>query len=175
MLDRMIRAARLDPSLYELVEADTGYTREAFYIVLIAAIAGAIGATLGQEAPGGTGSAMPVLIIVGRILGWVIWSAMTLWIGTTLTRGPDTHANIGEMLRTLGYAHSPLVLSVLAFMPGLGSPILFVTQIWTLLAGVVAIRQVLGTTTERAVLTAFLAWLILMVALLLPLLLIVWR
>jgi hypothetical protein len=154
MLQRMIRAARLDASLYEQVEADPRYTREAFFVVLLASIAGAVGSALDYGARG------VVAPILGGILGWAIWAAITLWIGTTLTRGPETRSDMGEMLRTLGYAHTPLLLSVFSFLPGVGYPIQSIAQLWMLVAGVVAIRQALDFTTGRAILTVFLGWVV---------------
>jgi hypothetical protein len=154
MLQRMLRAARLDSSLYEEVEANPQYMREAFFVVLLAALAGAIGSALDYGARG------VVAPILGAIVGWVIWSAITLFIGTTITKGPETRSDMGEMLRTLGYAHSPLLLSVFSFLPGVGALIQSIAQFWMLVAGVVAIRQALDFTTGRAILTVFLGWLV---------------
>jgi len=154
MLQRMIRAARLDSSLYEMVEADPRYTREAFFVVILAALAGAVGAAFDYGARG------VVAPILGGIVGWVVWAAITLWIGTTLTRGPETRSDMGEMLRTLGYAHSPLLLSVFSFLPGVGSLIQSIAQFWMLVAGVVAIRQALDFTTGRAIATVILGWIV---------------
>ena len=45
MLERMIRAARLSPQLYEEVEADTGATSQAMMVVVLVAVATGIGTT----------------------------------------------------------------------------------------------------------------------------------
>ena len=47
ILQGMIRAARLDKSFYEEVEHDTSYDQDALVVVLIAALAGAVGALIG--------------------------------------------------------------------------------------------------------------------------------
>jgi hypothetical protein len=154
MLERMIRAARLDSSLYELVEANPRYTREAFFVVVLASVAGAVGAAI---ADGPRGLVSP---IVTTLLGWLIWSAITLWIGTTLTRGPETQSDMGEMLRTLGYAHAPLLLTVFVFLPGVGELINSIARFWMLVAGIVAIRQALDFSTGRAILTVILGWIV---------------
>ena len=43
MLERMIRAARLSPQLYEEVEADTSATSQAMMVVALVAVATGIG------------------------------------------------------------------------------------------------------------------------------------
>ena len=48
LLDRMIRAARLDPSLYDEVERDVNATTQALYVVIIVSLASGIGGALGQ-------------------------------------------------------------------------------------------------------------------------------
>ena len=152
MLERMIRAARLDVDLYEMVEADSSYTKEAFFVVLLTAIATAIGSALAY------GSGGIISGLVSGILGWVIWSAITLWIGTNITRGPQTQSDMGEMLRTLGYAHAPGVLKILVFIPVLGPVLALVGSLWQLIAGIVAIRQALDFTTGRAIGTVAIGW-----------------
>ena len=51
MVDRMIRAAKLDAQLYEEVEADKGTLGQAMGVVVLASIA----AGVGSGAPGGGG------------------------------------------------------------------------------------------------------------------------
>jgi uncharacterized membrane protein YozB (DUF420 family) len=46
------------------------------------------------------------------------------------------------------------VLNILLFVPALGQVIPFVTLIWSLVAGVIAIRQALDFDTGKAILTA---------------------
>ena len=44
MFQRMWRAARLDVAFYETVEADSTYTREAFFVVLLVSVLAGVGA-----------------------------------------------------------------------------------------------------------------------------------
>jgi hypothetical protein len=156
MLQRMWLASRLDVPFYERVEADPSFTREAFFVVLLVAVLSGIGFV---SAPGAS-IAHFVLGILGTLLAWVAWSGITLFIGTRITHGPETQSNMGEMLRVLGYAQSPQVLVVFAFLPVLGKIIILVASIWSLVAGVVAIRQALDFTTTRAILTVGFGWVV---------------
>jgi hypothetical protein len=66
---------------------------------------------------------------------------------------------VGELLRTLGYASGPRVLSILTFIPCLGPLAGLVGAIWALVAGVVAVRQALDFDTTKAILTVVIGWL----------------
>lgn len=159
LADRMMRAARLDVSLYEEVEADVGATPQAFWAVIIAALADGLGhalggAMLGRGGPGVLGGL--IVGAAGAVVGWIVWSYVTYWIGTQLFGG---RATPGEMLRTIGFAQAPRVLTVVGFVPVLGGLVRLVVFFWLLLAGFIAIRQALDVSTGRAVATALLGWL----------------
>lgn len=156
LVQRMIRAARLEPALYEEVEADRTATRDAATAVTIVALAGgiggAIGALLTRPEVGVTGAiAALVFGVISALVGWLIWSYVTYFVGTRLFGG---RATPGEMLRTIGFAQSPGVLNILAFIPVIGALVGLVTFIWSLVAGVIAIRQALDFDTGKAVMTA---------------------
>lgn len=145
-IERIMGTAKLDPHIYEEVEADTTATTQAIAIVIVVAIVTAI-------SPVGVGG--PVGIIVGvatGLIGWALWAWLTYFIGTTFLSTPETHANWGQLARTLGFAQSPGVLRIFGFLPVIGGVILFVAAIWQLVAMVVAVRQALDyTSTLRAV------------------------
>jgi len=153
----MIRAAKLDAALYEEVEADESAIQQAFFVVLLASIAGGIGVGVMEEGDffrdivGGT---------IINMLGWLIWAFLTYWIGTTLFRTDKTASNYGELLRTIGFASSPSILRVLGVVPVLRNPVLLITSVWSLLAMVVAVRQALDFSTHRAVGTCLVGWLV---------------
>src|SRR5215207_9873026 len=149
IVDRMKGAAMLDVPTYEEVEADTTATGQAAVVVGIVAVCSAIGA-IGRGGPG----------IIGALLvaffGWLLWAGITYLIGDKLLGGTATW---GELLRTLGFAQAPGVLSILGIIPFLGGLIRFVVFIWLLATGIVAIRQALDFSTGKAVATAILGWL----------------
>ena len=145
LVDRMIGAAKLDKETYEEVEADTSATRQALLVVTMVALATGIG-SIGS---GGIGFISGIVI---GLVGWVMWAWITYFIGTTLLKTSETHANWGQLARTLGFAQSPGVLKVFAIIPGIGGLIFFVVSIWQLVTMVVAVRQALDyTSTWRAV------------------------
>lgn len=153
IVDRMRGAAMLDVATYEEVEADRSATGQAFVVVIIVAICMGIG-HIGDGTTGVIGG------IIGAVIGWLVWSGVTMLVGTKLFSGT---ADWGELLRTLGFAQAPGVLGILGIIPFLGALVLFIVFIWQLVAGVIAIRQALDFSTGKAVATAIISWIAVMI------------
>jgi hypothetical protein len=95
------------------------------------------------------------------LLGWFIWAFLTYFIGTRLLPEPQTKADYGELLRTIGFSSSPGVLRVLGIIPALGGILNFLIGIWMLVAMVIAVRQALDyKSTWRAVGVCLIGWII---------------
>ena len=154
IVDRMIGAARLDVDTYEEVEADQSATGQAALVVVIVALASAIGSL-------GDGGIAVVTGLLSAIVGWLLWAGITYVIGDKVFGGTATW---GELLRTLGFAQAPGVLLVLGIIPLLGGLVQAVVGIWMLVAGIIAIRQALDFSTGRAILTAIIGWIPLAIA-----------
>ena len=154
-IDRMVGAAKLNVGVYEEVEADTGATGQAVGVVLLSSLAGGIGSVgLGAGGFGGV-----VAGGIGALIGWVSWAFVTYLIGTRLLPEPQTRADVGELMRTLGFAQSPGLVRILGVIPVLGPLVLIVVSIWMLVAMVIAVRQALDyTNTLRAVGVCLVGW-----------------
>ena len=153
--NRMVRAAKLDVNLYEEVEADKQAMGQAMVVVVLASLAAGIGSV------GTTGLSGLLLGTVVALAGWFIWALITFYVGTKLLPEPQTEADYGELLRTIGFSSSPGVLRILGVVPLLGSIIFVVCGIWMLVAMVIAVRQALDyKSTWRAVGVCFIGWLI---------------
>ena len=153
--DRMIRAAKLDVQLYEEVEADRGAMRQAMTVVVLSAVA----AGIGNLAEGG----LPGIVIgtLGALVGWYVWAFLTYFIGTRLLPEPDTSADHGELLRTIGFSSAPGLIRVFGVIPGLGPFVFAVAGVWMLIAMVIAVRQALDyKSTWRAVAVCAVGWIV---------------
>ncbi|MGB5301777.1 MAG: YIP1 family protein [Gemmatimonadota bacterium] len=150
MWDRMRGAAMLDIATYEEVEHNDNLTTQAAIVVLIAALARGVGGF-------NNGENGIIVGVVAALFSWLVWAGITYLIGDKLLKGTATW---GELLRTLGYAQAPAVLLIFGFVPVLGNILGAVVGIWLLVTGIVAIRQALDFDTGKAVLTAFLGWLV---------------
>jgi hypothetical protein len=92
--------------------------------------------------------------------------ALAYLIGVYLLPEPATKADIGELLRTIGFSTSPGVLRIFAFVPILGPLLLLVVSIWLVMTMVVAVRQALDyESTLRAVAVCVIGWVISLVVL----------
>tara|TARA_Y100000758_G_scaffold241741_1_gene177766 strand:- start:220 stop:738 length:519 start_codon:yes stop_codon:yes gene_type:complete len=162
MVDRMIRAAKLDAQLYEEVEADKGTLGQAMGVVMLASIAAGVG---GGALGGFSGFFIGT---VGALISWFIWAALTYFIGTKILPEPTTRADIGELLRTTGFSSSPGLIRVLGLVPGVTGIVFFISGIWMLTAMIIAVRQALDyQSTLRAVGVCIIGWIVQVVALLL--------
>ena len=167
LTNRMIRAARLDVDFYEEIEADTTATGQAFQAVIVASVTSGLGYGLWAiHTKGVTWFAAGLILgVVMTVIGWLAWSALAYWLGTTVFKGPKTSANIGELMRTIGFSNSPRVFGFFVFIPVLGALISYVVSIWALIAGVIAVRQALDFSIWRAIGTCITGWIIYMVLL----------
>jgi len=151
----MVRAAKLDVNLYEEVEADKAAMSQAMGVVLLSSVAAGIG-SIGQLGAKG--------VIIGAItalIAWYVWAYITYFIGTKILPEPQTKADHGELLRTIGFSSSPGLLRILAIIPGIGGIIFMITSVWMLVAMVIAVRQALDyQSTLRAVGVCIIGWVI---------------
>jgi hypothetical protein len=153
-MERVIGAAKLDAHIYEEVEHDRSAMAQAMTVVVLSAVAAGIGSLQ-------AGFRGLVMVSVAALVGWFIWGWLTYLIGTKLLPEADTRADIGQMLRTIGFSSAPGVLRVFGFVPLLGGIITFVASVWMLVAMVVAVRQALDyTSTNRALGVCAIGWLV---------------
>jgi hypothetical protein len=153
--ERIIRAAKLDIHLYEEVEADKGAMGQAMGVVVLASIAGGVGTTASVGLVG---------ILIGTIVAlvaWYVWAFLTYLIGTKLLPEPQTKADVGELLRTIGFSSSPGLIRILGIIPFLRGLVFLVAAVWMLVAMVIAVRQALDyQSTMRAVGVCLIGWII---------------
>ena len=155
LVQRMIGAAQLKVATYEEVEADTGATTQAMLVVVMSAAAAGIGG------PGRAGTKGFFVGAAAALVGWFLWALLTWLIGTKLLPEAETHADVGQLLRTTGFSASPGILRVLGIVPLLGAVVLLVSSIWMLIAMIVAVRQALDyKSTGRALVVCLITSLI---------------
>jgi hypothetical protein len=154
-LQRLIGAAALDTAIYEEVEADRAAGVQAGAIVVLSSLAAGIGARGISE------NSLPhiVYISIVSLMAWACWALVTYEVGGRLLPERDTAVDVGQLLRTIGFAATPGLLRVFGVIPGVSAPAFAVATVWTLAAMVVAVRQALDyTSTARAVAVCFVGW-----------------
>ena len=169
MLRRMWGAAVLHADTYEEVEADPSSITQATLIVIGSSLAIGVASLIQGsqlDMPSGRLVFQVALSMLLPILVWVGGSAFAFMVGASFLRGPETETDFAELLRTTGFAFTPGLLRIFAWLPppSLGLGIDLLAWLWMIVAGVVAIRQALDFTTGRAVgtfgMAALLMWLV---------------
>ena len=154
-LRRLAGAMVLDTATYEDVEGDRRATVWACLTVLLASV----GEGVALRASGGLTNV--ALMSAVALMGWAAWALLTFEVGARLMPGARTHSDVGELLRTLGFAAAPGLVAYLSLVPGLMMPVLLISRAWMLLAMVVAVRQALDyTSTWRAIAVCLVGWLL---------------
>jgi hypothetical protein len=155
MVERIMRAIRLDFTVFREIAEDESAMTQAAIIVAIVTFLGAIGSAIGV-AIAGAGAGRAILnffgewLVSGILLGWIGWSIITFFVGTTLFQGKT---DIPEMMRVLGYASAPKLLGLFGFIPCIGWLAALAGWILSLIAGVIAIREAMEFDTGKAIVT----------------------
>jgi hypothetical protein len=144
----MWRAARVEPAIYEEVEADKTATGQALVVVVLSSIATGIGLGLsGPSAPG-----RMLFGMLAALVGWFTWAVLIYWVGARWFPETETQSDVGELLRTVGFANSPGLVRALGAFVGLQQIVFIAVNIWVLFTTVVAVRQALDyRSTWRAI------------------------
>lgn len=153
MIDRIVRAIRLDWTVFGEIARDRNALKEAAIIVAIVTFLSAVGTGIAARSLGTFLGAW----IAGILVGWIGWAIITFLVGTLLFKG---ETNVGEMLRVLGYANAPNLLGLLSFIPCIGWLFPLVGGLLALVAGVLAIREAMDFDTGNAIVTVIVGWLI---------------
>ena len=174
MIQRMIGAALFNRQTYEEIENDQGALGQAIGVVLLVTLCGIVGGVIS----GLLGEVSVLRIVMGVIGGlvfgiirWALWVTVMYWVGGKMLRTGDTETSWGEMGRVMGFAYTPGVLSVLSFVPGIGTLFPIIGFCWTVAAMTVAVRQALDfESTGRAIgavllsaVIGFIPWIIVVV------------
>ena len=147
-VERVLGALQLDASVYDEVEHDADALPQAAGVVALAALASGVGGVTA----GGGGLIAGVLL---AILGWLVVAGVVWLVGVRIM---EHSSDYPELLRTIGFASAPQILTVLAFIPLVGWLVWLVASLWGLAAYVIAVREALDVETGRAVLVCVLAF-----------------
>jgi hypothetical protein len=153
-LYRILGAALLDRGAYEGIEADSRAGVQALAVVLLASVAAGVGVSASGE-----DLQARVLTATAIAIGlWLLWAALTFFVGVRVLPGRNTESSVGELLRTLGFAAAPGLLQAFGALMETRWPIFVITWIWMIAASVVAVRQALDHEhTGRAIAVCLIA------------------
>jgi hypothetical protein len=142
---RLVAAFRLEPALFDEIEHDPRALGQAILVVTAGGLAQGI-ARFGET--GGLG------LLVGIVSALALWLAATAVVYLAGVRWLGGTSGFVELLRTLGFAATPLLLLVLcAIATGVAASLVYAVAHLLAAAGFfVALRQALDMETSRALL-----------------------
>lgn len=154
MLDRIIRAIRLEPGLYREAADNEKLMSESLIIVVAVALIGALGSVFGADRP-----FMSFMADLSNsiLFGWLLWSLVAYFVGTAFFEGK---ASVNELLRAIGFASAPRILSLFAAIPCIGWLIAVIGFVLSLIATVIAIREAMRFDTDKAIVTAVIGFIL---------------
>lgn len=147
MIRNVTRVVLLDVDFFKEAAVDKSLNIQAAVIVVVASGLAGVGSAIAENVP--AIAAIPAGIVAG-VLGWLLWSGVSLLLGTKVFGGDSSY---DEMLRVIGFAFAPLAIGV---VPYLGFP----AAVWMLLASVIAVREGLEIPTPKALITMAAGWLV---------------
>jgi hypothetical protein len=149
---RMVGAMKADVKTFTEIEADPSAMGQAVTVIVIAGVAALIGNIFRSGIIAG------VVSLISSLVSYALFALLAFLIGTKMMPEPTTKADFNETFRVVGFAASPGVFNVLAIIPFIGPLISFVIAIWSLVIGVIAVREVLDySNTGRAIIVCLLA------------------
>ncbi len=175
LADRMFRAAMLDPLVFDEIKEDRNATTQAVQIVIIIAVIGVISSlvqTLNSTVESAVQSDAITTIATSAataVVGWLLWAFLAYLLGTAVFGGTASYV---EMLRAIGFAQSPSVISILSvplvFVPVagavLGGLLGLAAALWVLIVDVIATRQTLGISTGKATIITVIVTIVMVVS-----------
>ncbi len=173
---RMKKACRLDQQGVLELKTDTTATGQAIAVLVLAALAYGIGYTAQTQFQRHDLSIYGIIVgslanVVTVCFAAFVWSATTFLVGTKLFQGRTSY---WELARPLFFASSPFLLFLLIIVPippiivqgnvpvyWFQGTVAVAAVIWLFLSQVFAIKQVMGLSLRRTVLTVAVGLLIL--------------
>lgn len=157
--ERIVGVMKADVKTFQEIEADPAAIGQAATVIVLAGVAALVGNIFRAGASAG------IIALVLSLVSYALWSLLVVLIGTRLMPEPTTKADFNEAFRVIGFTAAPGMLSILAIIPILGVLVSFLVWVWTLVIGVIAVREVLDySNTGRAIIVCVIAlaamWLI---------------
>jgi len=164
MINRIKGALFLDVGTFEEIEHDESATGQAALVAIIASILAALGISFGStmlQTPGVAQSGSPLsnflIVAVWAVVAWLLWSAVTYFIGTKVFDGDATY---GEMLRVTGFGFAPAAFMIFSAIPCIGFAISLLVMVWSLGAVFIAARSGLDLSFGKTLVTVLIGWIV---------------
>ncbi len=151
-INQVIRVLQLDPLVYSEIDRDRSPLIQALILAGLSSIGSGVGNSAGY--PG------RIFYLSSATFGaWTIWAILIYVLGTKIFPEAETKTDMLSILRVTGFAATPGLIKLLAYLPAFSGIILFGATIWILGGTVVATKQVLHYhSMPRAIGITLLSW-----------------
>ena len=146
--NRLYRAARLEPGLFNEVMEDKKAMFQSMMAVFFYSMAVAYGIF------GRAGASAINFGMIVTLFGWYVWAISTYFISVRLIPERQTQVDRKSVLRALGFASSPGLICIMALIPDMSAAILLIAAVWMITAAVVALKQALNYSSTIRVVSA---------------------
>ena len=152
---RLLRAATLDPKLYDECVENRRLLWPALMIVVAGGVAGMLGQYLGRDFEL---DALLDRLLRGTLvwtLSWPVLTGVAYAVGRWILGG---EGSFGGVFRGIGWAFTPGVLQVAIALPPLSFVAFAVPVVWIIAAGMAATSRTLRISSSRAIIAILAAW-----------------
>lgn len=144
---RLTGALMLDAGAFEEIEAHGDAAFQSMATVLLACLAGGV-AVSGRDSASTAGFITGMTIVLAA---WLVWVTVVAAVGTIALAEPQTQSDLGELLRTMGFAAAPGVFLAFASIRPAAPFVIALVSVWMTAAAVIGVRQALDfRSTSRA-------------------------
>lgn len=146
MLERVLAIVKLDVNAYREVDQDEGLTGQALVVAIVASLIGGVSGfytttqLFGEEIARQTAGQWISSAVIGTPIGIAILAGLALLFGKMFGGQGDFMG----LFRSIAFASAPGALGIIPVVGGLAG-------LWTLVCGVVAVRESHGISTGQAV------------------------
>jgi hypothetical protein len=121
MMNRLMRLARLDTTVFDEVRLDAAATVPAVIVAAVSIFLSGLGGWLwwvmSSNFNTGSGDILFKSAILGSVFAMALWVAWVFVVYVLLTQVFRAQADVQQLVRTMGMAMVPLALTLLMFIP----------------------------------------------------------
>ncbi len=133
---RMIRAIRLDQSLFDEVINDPKTQGHSYWVVAILAMA------TGYGMFSRAGSMAVNIGLAVTFLSWYVWAFTIYFAGTRIFHAEPSRIDRKTVLRVMAFASAPGIIRIFGVIPNTTLIIFLFTSAWIVLAGAMGIKLI---------------------------------
>lgn len=140
LFSRMLRAARLDLSLFDEIIDDPKTQGHAYWVVAIMAMA------TGYGMFSRTGSMSVNIGLATTLVAWYLWAFTIYYLGKTfLFRDAPVQPDRKTVMRVVGFAQAPGLLRLLGVIPQMTVLVFLLTAAWIIVICVLGMQKAYQT------------------------------